>query len=283
MKNKEVGIRLVTAFLVAPFVVLCFVNYYSLIGLVATVTMFASFEYVNFSLREFKHTVLRLAYVGITTLNTVLYGLLLDKLNLFGDTKRRPELLFSLSFITIITLTILTINDTRKAKLFAVNGTLPLIYVSLCLSFFFPLYIHFGPFIALLNLLSVWVFDAGAYFTGIRFGKIRISPSYSPKKSLEGAIGGYLFTVFFIWLYGLTVNLLNPSFNLIGVGEILLLPMAVAVFGTVGDIAESAFKRFHNVKDSGNILPGHGGMLDRIDGLLFVTPIFYILMILLNS
>jgi len=79
------------------------------------------------------------------------------------------------------------------------------------------------------------------------------------------------------------VNLLNPSFNLIGVGEILLLPMAVAVFGTVGDIAESAFKRFHNVKDSGNILPGHGGMLDRIDGLLFVTPIFYILMILLNS
>ncbi|WP_068346628.1 phosphatidate cytidylyltransferase [Kosmotoga arenicorallina] len=283
MRSKELGIRLVTAFLVGPFVVLCFVNYYSLIGLVATVVMFASFEYINFSLKELKHPLLRLVYVAIITLTTVLYGLLLDKLNLFGDTKRRPELLFSLAFITIVTLTILAVNDTRKAKLFVVNGSLPLIYISLCLSFFFPLYIHFGPFIALLNLLSVWVFDAGAYFSGIRFGKIRISPSYSPKKSLEGAIGGYLFTVFFVWLYGSVVTLIDPNFHMIGLDEVLLLPMVVAVFGTVGDIAESALKRFHNLKDSGSILPGHGGMLDRIDGLLFVTPIFYIFMILLNN
>jgi phosphatidate cytidylyltransferase len=62
-----------------------------------------------------------------------------------------------------------------------------------------------------------------------------------------------------------------------------LLAMVVAVFGTIGDIVESAIKRYHEVKDSGNILPGHGGMLDRIDGLLFVTPMFYIFLVLFNA
>ncbi|AKI96979.1 phosphatidate cytidylyltransferase [Kosmotoga pacifica] len=283
MKNKELGIRLATGFLVGPFVVFCFINYYSLIGLVATVVMFASFEYINFSLKNSGHPILRLMYVGIITLTTVLYGLLLDKLNLLGDTKRRPELIFTLAFITIAVLTILLISDVRKAKIFVVNGSFSLIYISLCLSFFFPIYINFGPFVALMNLLMVWVFDAGAYFSGVRFGKLRISPSYSPKKSFEGAIGGYLLTVIFVWLYTLLVKAITPEFNLIGLEEIFLLPMVVAVFGTVGDITESAFKRYHNVKDSGNVLPGHGGMLDRIDGLLFVTPIFYIFMILLNT
>lgn len=76
------------------------------------------------------------------------------------------------------------------------------------------------------------------------------------------------------------INLYNgPE---LGIVQIMILSMVVSVFGTIGDIAESSFKRYHGVKDSGNILPGHGGMLDRVDGVLFVTPMFYIFLTLLT-
>jgi phosphatidate cytidylyltransferase len=68
----------------------------------------------------------------------------------------------------------------------------------------------------------------------------------------------------------------------LGILQFMVLAVVVAVFGTIGDIAESSFKRYHGVKDSGSLLPGHGGMLDRIDGVLFVTPMFYIFLTLLT-
>jgi phosphatidate cytidylyltransferase len=281
--RKELFTRLVTAGVVAPFVVACFVNYYSLIGLVATVLLFATYEYTKFTLKNDGHQVLKLGIVAIVTITSISYGLLLYKLYPLKDNFRMPELIFALSLITSLTMIIVAVKDTTKAKRMMTNSIFSIFYIGLNLSFFYPIFINFGASIALLNLTSVWVFDAGAYFFGLSFGKIRISPAYSPKKSLEGAIGGYLSVVFFMFIYEFFRQLFTTDAIVIKPSHFFLLAMVVAVFGTIGDIVESAIKRYHDVKDSGNILPGHGGMLDRIDGLLFVTPMFYIFLVLLNT
>ena len=116
-------------------------------------------------------------------------------------------------------------------------------------------------------LLVVWTTDSGAYFTGRKIGKRKLWPEISPNKTVEGFVGGIvwaLVTAFIMSLYKSTYELLLV---LIGI------TIVASIFGQLGDLVESAIKRHYNVKDSGNILPGHGGILDRFDSLLFVLPL----------
>ena len=112
--------------------------------------------------------------------------------------------------------------------------------------------------------------DTGAFYFGRFFGKHKLHESISPGKTWEGAIGGLLSSVIvaFVFLKVIPLHRLD--------GDMLLLPASLSVAGQIGDLAESMLKRNHGVKDSGRILPGHGGILDRIDGLLFSIPILYI-------
>ncbi len=275
--------RVVTASIIAPFVVLCFLNYYSAIGLVSTVVLLSAYEYLSFSLKKEGVPVLKLIICAVIALSTVFYGLLLGKMGNSVEISFRPELVFVISSIAITALTILGINNIMKAKGFITNGVFALVYISFNLSFFFPTYIQFGAFLTLMGLVSVWVFDIGAFFIGSRFGKVKISQVYSPKKSLEGAIGGYVLALAFMLLFTRIGGVLGlyevSSFSLL---DFAVLSLVVSLFGTLGDISESALKRFHGVKDSGDMLPGHGGILDRIDGLLFATPLFYVFLNILS-
>lgn len=119
-------------------------------------------------------------------------------------------------------------------------------------------------------LFVIWATDIGAYFLGRAFGRRKLWPEISPNKTVEGAIGGVVCAVVIAAVYEWTVG----PFGSLGaaVGIALLLSM----FGQLGDLVESAFKRHYGVKDSGAILPGHGGILDRFDSLLFVLPLLYI-------
>jgi CDP-diglyceride synthetase len=121
------------------------------------------------------------------------------------------------------------------------------------------------------SLACIFMGDAGAYFVGRFLGKRKLIPKVSPKKTVEGALGG----LFFSAITGLGVC---AYFNL-PFSPLLAFFMALAVgaSGQVGDLAESALKRTANVKDSGSLLPGHGGMLDRIDSLLFGVPLAHLL------
>ncbi len=123
-----------------------------------------------------------------------------------------------------------------------------------------------------LALLSTWITDSGAYFVGRRWGRRPLAPRLSPKKTWEGAIGGWLtgaaLTPAAAWLLGL-----SPWHG-------LALGAIIATAAPFGDLAESMFKRQVGAKDSSNLIPGHGGMLDRIDSLLFVIPSAYYYLLL---
>lgn len=116
--------------------------------------------------------------------------------------------------------------------------------------------------------------DTGAYFVGRAFGKTKLLPRVSPKKTLEGAMGGLVAS-------GIAGGLLTHFFHLpFPMWVAILISLAAGIAGQVGDLAESALKRAANVKDSGYLLPGHGGVLDRIDALLFGAPICYFLFLI---
>lgn len=127
-------------------------------------------------------------------------------------------------------------------------------------------------------LLVIWATDIGAYLIGRKIGKHKLCPLVSPNKTWEGSIGGILCAVIvaMIYLYFFP-NAVPIQYNLI---TMFILTIIFSICGEIGDLIESAYKRFYNVKDSGNILPGHGGILDRFDSLMFVLPLLHIFGIL---
>ncbi len=120
-------------------------------------------------------------------------------------------------------------------------------------------------------LLVVWSTDSGAYFTGRKIGKNKLWPEISPNKTIEGFIGGIVIAVLFACL----MQIIYP-FEISWLAFIII-TIVCSIFGQMGDLVESAIKRHYDVKDSGTILPGHGGILDRFDSLLFVLPLLNLL------
>lgn len=128
-----------------------------------------------------------------------------------------------------------------------------------------------GISVILFGMLIVWLTDSGAYMIGRKFGKTPLSPRLSPNKTWEGSVGGTVVAVVVMTIYTI---LFPQAYSLpIMVGIILILSVA----GQFGDLIESGLKRYYKVKDSGNILPGHGGILDRFDSMIIVMPILYLL------
>ena len=127
----------------------------------------------------------------------------------------------------------------------------------------------FDPSLILLMFILTWTFDTFAYLFGVRFGKTKIMPSVSPKKSWEGFAGGFIFSVLASFI---TTHYFLEVDSSIALAMSLFLPFTA----TLGDFTESYFKRKAGVKDSGNFIPGHGGMLDRMDAFMITIPVLYI-------
>lgn len=124
---------------------------------------------------------------------------------------------------------------------------------------------QYNPILPLSIFIFNWVNDTGAYCTGMLFGKRRLFERISPKKSWEGSIGGAVFSI-------IAAIVLAHFFTFLSTGVWIGLGLTVVVFGTWGDLTESLMKRTLGIKDSSNILPGHGGMLDRFDSTLMAVP-----------
>ncbi len=136
-----------------------------------------------------------------------------------------------------------------------------------------------GAFYTYLLLFSVWLHDTLAYFIGTKWGVRKFAPLISPNKSVEGSMAGMLGLTAIMF----STSILFPTFLPLPPMQALFLGLGIAVFAQLGDLLESALKRQLDVKDSGALIPGHGGILDRFDSLLFTAPFVYYFFLLIST
>ncbi|NJP36319.1 phosphatidate cytidylyltransferase [Alkalicoccus luteus] len=177
--------------------------------------------------------------------------------------------LFLLLVICLLALTVLSKNKFT----FDEAGFTVLASVYVGFGFYYFMYARFldnGMELIFFILILVWATDSGAYFAGRAFGRTKLWPEISPKKTIEGSLGGIALalTAGMIYYYFIPVYP-NVWTAVAGI-------LVVSTAGQLGDLVESAFKRHYAVKDSGQVLPGHGGILDRFDSLIFVMPVLYL-------
>lgn len=165
-------------------------------------------------------------------------------------------------------------GDIEKALPSTAVAVLATMYVGMLAGCIIRLHSDFGPLIGpklvFFLLLVVWLGDTGAYYTGKNIGKHKLSPRISPKKTVEGFIGGVVASVITALIIHFTFF---PQFVLV---HTIIVAVVLSITGVIGDLAESMWKRSAAVKDSGTLIPGHGGLFDRFDSILYTAPILYI-------
>lgn len=197
----------------------------------------------------------------------ILFGVFISYL-FYQD--KLPEILLTLT-LSIVFSSIARVfdRDDLKNSLFGIAVTVSgLIYASVLGGYLILIRnLDSGLNYIYIFLIIIWGADSGAYFIGSKWGKNKLSPAISPNKSIEGAIGGILSGVLgasFWWIRG--------EFSFL---HCLIFGTLISLAGIIGDLFESLIKRTVGIKDSGNLFPGHGGVLDRIDSLLFAAPVWY--------
>lgn len=183
---------------------------------------------------------------------------------------------WELLFIVLLLLVIFLLQFARQDNRGAVEGISALLFGILYVSWLFSFIIKVRYLPNGINLLAALLLitksgDIGAYLVGTRFGRHPFIAWISPKKSIEGIIGGFIFSV----LAGLASKALIPNLSYL---HLAVIGLSLVVLGQLGDLSESLIKRDCQIKDSGVIFPGMGGVLDIIDSLLFTTPVFYFYM-----
>ena len=192
--------------------------------------------------------------------------------------------IFEIAFLIIIVLTNFVLGFSLiKNKLFSYsilkNRFIGHFYLVGSLVIFFSLPNIFGeynPYIVFSFLSLIWISDSAAYVFGVTFGKRPLFKTVSPKKSIEGFIGGLSFAIILsiIFSFYLSLNITLLQWIILG--------LLTGCTGTLGDLVQSQFKREAGVKDSGNLLPGHGGLYDRMDSIIFAAPIIYLTLTIFN-
>lgn len=153
-------------------------------------------------------------------------------------------------------------------------------YVAVMLSYVYQTrMLTAGAYIVWLIFLCSWGCDTCAYCVGVLIGKHKMAPKLSPKKSIEGGIGGLAGAALLGALYALAINKWGGASA--GVGEYALICFVGGIISMIGDLAASAIKRNHEIKDYGKLIPGHGGILDRFDSVIFTAPVIYYLAVAL--
>ena len=249
-----------------------FLPFWALRALAAIVAGFAACEYTSITGRT--------AHPETAHRGTGLYGLshrrLIARVIVIGAVAYtawwagapQPLRIVVLSLIAVAWLAVEVLRESRTLEQAAVDLVAP-IYIGAPLGMLAALQMRSGPKATLLLIATIVISDSAQYYTGRAFGRRPLAPTISPKKTIEGAVGGVLFGTIFMAFAIQYVFPLTPALVRVMLGAV------VVMFGIVGDLFESRLKRLADMKDSSNLIPGHGGVLDRIDALLFAVPVFY--------
>lgn len=257
--TSVIGIPIIILILLAPKSVITFV--------VMLVSLIGMYEYYKTTgLSEHKN----LCVMGYIAAIVISVGL---KLSVASS--------LTLVYLYVVALFLLMLFSNRTISIKHLGELLfGLVYIPYFLSHI--IYIHsldFGRFYVWLVFIGAFMSDSCAYFAGSYLGKHKLCPDISPKKTVEGAIGGVIGSGVSFVIYGIIVNtfftsyLNGGSFNLI---LLFVLGIIASIVSQIGDLTASAIKRQFGIKDFGNIFPGHGGMLDRCDSIILVAPIIFL-------
>ena len=191
-------------------------------------------------------------------------------------------ILFMMMFFILVTLLFLSYEIIRFKKYNFIDAVISIFTSVYIVPFFAALiairYLDFGFYNVFYAFIGAWITDTSAYFTGRFFGKHKLS-EISPKKTVEGAIGGVIGTTIFITGYGVVLNNFIYD-NKASIFIYIFMGIILGIFSQLGDLTASSIKRKAQIKDFGKLMPGHGGVLDRFDSLLFTAPIVLIFMVL---
>lgn len=275
-KTKNLVVRTITGVLFVAIMVVCFLRPEAMILLFALIT--------GLTIWEFTGLVNQLENVEVNRFIATAAGVYFFLAVAGFCTNLTPAAVFVPYLLTVIYLFISeiylesrnTINNWAYTMLSQMYIALPLSMVNVLAFHENNGMIGFSTLIPLSVFIFLWTNDTGAYCTGTLFGKHKLFPRISPKKSWEGSIGGGVLVLIVAAVIGVIEQqpqgealTVLPTLSLI---EWMGLGLVVVVFGTWGDLVESLFKRTLGIKDSGTILPGHGGMLDRFDSSLMAIP-----------
>lgn len=177
---------------------------------------------------------------------------------------------FSILMLVVLAAVAWQVLVSRDGVQRAATGGFAAIYVGGALGLLVATHARYGWRATLLLIATIVVSDTAQYYSGRLLGRHPLAPTISPKKTVEGAVGGVVLGTLFVVIAG--PRALPP----VGAAHLVLLGIVVVVLGICGDLFESQVKREAGAKDSGALIPGHGGVLDRIDALLFAAPVFYV-------
>ncbi len=188
-----------------------------------------------------------------------------------------PTLAFDFFLVAVIAtnilISVLCLNNRQAVFSWLEKSSFTLFYLigsSVYIPLLLTLNTEGAPYLLLFFYLSIWINNSFAYLVGSRFGKTKLLPAISPKKSWEGYIGGAVATIILLFM-------VEKNFSLYG-GYWWLIALLLPALATLGDFVQSYFKRRAGVKDSGTLLPGHGGFYDRMDSVIFTAPFYYLLL-----
>lgn len=216
--------------------------------------------------------------ISITLVNYI-FAILFMSLQ-FLDVTVIGKVIFPAVLLYIMLLTAVCVLDNKRVKFSDVCFSVFMVFYSVA----FLMHLSFirnldgGISLLFMALIGAYITDTGAYFTGLSIGKHKLIPAVSPNKTVEGAVGGVMASVIGFMIYGFIMIKMGHNVNFLLLGVLSVICAVVAQFG---DLAASAMKRSLEVKDFGNLIPGHGGMVDRVDSLMFVAPVVYYFITLL--
>ena len=187
--------------------------------------------------------------------------------NILPDGFTRGDL-FMVDVVILLVLTVLSKNNFNFDD--AGISTISMLYIGTGFYYMAKIRNDAGIDVLLFALIVIWCTDIGAYMVGRKVGKNKLLPEISPNKTVEGSLGGIAFALIAAFIY---INVTSMGYD---TGSLMLLALIMSIVGQTGDLIESAYKRHYGVKDSGKILPGHGGILDRFDSTLLVLPIMHL-------
>lgn len=269
-KSKNFIARYLTILIGAPLVILLFIYANQLV-----INIFVSIVSI-ITLREYYECFKRTGKAKPTQWVGYLNCILITILQFVDKEKLYAAMLIVLAMSMLILFIEQIITGGKKTIVDIMVTIFGIAYVPFLLVFFTLLRAKqpMGLIYIAYIFTSAWGSDTFAYLIGKKFGKHKLTP-ISPKKTVEGAIGGIVGALLFSLIYTIGMNnLMNLSINYL---HIAIVTFVLAIIGEIGDLAASGIKRYCGIKDFSDLLPGHGGMLDRIDSLLLITPFAYIL------